>query len=187
MLVEAFVQYKFLLLVLYRQNVCFVKGGQHEGKMSLPYRNNKKKRPQSYILIGDGFDELEVVYFLHKFRQAGLSIKSVSLFDKLVFSRQGVGLKADYALAEQPLDPADDCLLILPAGGRNGDALRRDARVKSLLQAIDSSNGRVAVTNSSSKLAADVEKLMKQSTYQPQIGQDLDEFVDNLTERAVFV
>lgn len=52
--------------------------------MSLPYRNKKKKRTQSYILIGDGFDELEVVYFLHKFRQAGLSIKSVSLFDKLV-------------------------------------------------------------------------------------------------------
>jgi hypothetical protein len=154
--------------------------------MSLPYRNNKKKRSQSYILIGDGFDELEVVYFLHKFRQAGLSIKSVSLFGKLVFSRQGVGLKADYALAEKPLDPTNDCLLILPAGGRNGDALRRDARVKSLLQAFDNGNGRVAITNSSSKLATDVEQLMKHPTYQPQAGQDLGEFVDNLTERAVF-
>lgn len=154
--------------------------------MSLPYRNNKKKRPQSYILIGDGFDELEVVYFLHKFRQAGLSIKSVSLFDKLVFSRQGVGLKADYALAENPLEAANDCLLILPAGGRNGDMLRRDARVKSLLQAFDDGNGRVAVTNSNSKLAIDVEKLMKHPTYQPQAGQDLGEFVENLTERTVF-
>jgi hypothetical protein len=154
--------------------------------MSLPYRNNKKNRSQSYILIGDGFDELEVVYFLHKFRQAGLSIKSVSLFDKLVFSRQGVGLKADYALGEKPLDPNKDCLLILPAGGRNGDMLRRDARVKSLLQAFDDGNGRVAITNSSSKLATDVEKLMSQPTYRPQIDQDLGEFVDNLTERAVF-
>lgn len=154
--------------------------------MSLPYRNHKKKRPQSYILIGDGFDELEVVYFLHKFRQAGLSIKSVSLFDKLVFSRQGVGLKADYALAENPLETANDCLLILPAGGRNGDMLRRDARVKSLLQSFDDGNGRVAVTNSNSKLAIDVEKLMKHPTYQPQVGQDLGEFVENLTERAVF-
>lgn len=152
--------------------------------MSLPYRNNKKKRSQSYILIGDGFDELEVVYFLHKFRQAGLSIKSVSLFDKLVFSRQGVGLKADYALAERPLNPTDDCLLILPTGGRNGDVLRRDARVKSLLQAFDNGNGRVAVTNGSSKLAIDVEKLMTHPTYQPQDGQDLSEFVENLTDRT---
>jgi putative intracellular protease/amidase len=154
--------------------------------MSLPYRNHKKKRSQSYILIGDGFDELEVVYFLHKFRQAGLSIKSVSLFDKLVFSRQGVGLKADYALAEQPLDPMNECLLILPAGGRNGDMLRRDARVKSLLQAFDNGNGRVAVTNGSSKLATDVERLMKHPTFQPQTGQDLSEFVDDLTDRSVF-
>lgn len=155
--------------------------------MSLPYRNNKKKRPQSYILIGDGFDELEVIYFLHKFRQAGLSIKSVSLFDKLVFSRQGVGLKADYALAEKPLDSTNDCLLILPAGGRNGDVLRQDARVKTLLQAFDNGNGRVAVTNGSSKLATDVEQLMKHSTFLPQIGQDLSEFVENLTERTVIV
>jgi putative intracellular protease/amidase len=155
--------------------------------MSLPYHNSKKKRSQSYILIGDGFDELEVVYFLHKFRAAGLSIKSVSLFDKLVFSRQGVGLKADYALAEKPLDPSTDCLLILPAGGRNGDVLRQDARVKSLLQAFDSGNGRVAVTNGSSNLAVDVGHLMKHPTYQPQAGQDLGEFVAALTDRTVFV
>jgi putative intracellular protease/amidase len=154
--------------------------------MSLPYRNNKMKRAQSYILIGDGFDELEVVYFLHKFRLAGLSIKSVSLFDKLVFSRQGVGLKADYALADKPLDPKGESLLILPTGGRNGDVLRRDARVKSLLREIDNGNGRVAITNSSSKLATDVEKLMKHPTYQPQVDQDLDDFVENLTEQAVF-
>ncbi len=155
--------------------------------MSLPYRNNKKKRSQSYILIGDGFDELEVVYFLHKFRQAGLSIKSVSLFDKLVFSRQGVGLKADYALSEKPLDAMNDCLLILPTGGRNGDVLRRDARVKSLLQAFDNGNGRVAITNGSSKLATDVKQLMKHPTFLPQVGQDLSEFVDNLTERTVII
>ncbi len=153
--------------------------------MSLPYRNSKKKRPQSYILIGDGFDELEVVYFLHKFRQAGLSIKSVSLFDKMVFSRQGVGLKADYALSERPLTPNKNCLLILPTGGRNGETLRRDARVKSLLQAVDDGNGRVAITNSRSDLASEVGQLMQMPTYQPNWDQDLGDFVDTLTERSI--
>ena len=152
--------------------------------MSLPYRNSKKRRPQSFILIGDGFDELEVVYFLHKFRQAGLFIKSVSLFDKLVFSRQGVGLKADFALAERPFNPTNDCLLILPAGGRNGEMLRHDARVKSLLQAFDDGNGRVAITNGSSDLASDVGQLMNRPTYQPNIDQDLGDFVELLTDRA---
>lgn len=153
--------------------------------MSLPYRNTRKKKPQSYILIGDGFDELEVVYFLHKFRQAGLSIKSISLFDKLVFSRQGVGLKADYALGDQPFGSLKDCLLILPTGGRNGDVLRHDARVKSLLQAFDGGNGRVAVTNSNSDLANDVERLMKQPAFQPSSGEDLGDFIESLAERTV--
>lgn len=156
--------------------------------MSLHYRNDKKKRSQSYILIGDGFDELEVIYFLHQFRQAGLSIKSVSLFDKLVYSRQGVGLKADYALADKPFDPnGDDCLLILPSGGRNGDALRRDARVKSLLMAFNAGQGRVAVTGSNSNLAEDVEQVFPERlTLHRNSEQDLRDFVQSLTEHAVY-
>jgi putative intracellular protease/amidase len=156
--------------------------------MSLSYRNGKKKRSQSYILIGDGFDELEVIYFLNKFRQAGLSIKSVSLFDKLVYSRQGVGLKADYALADKPFDPGgEDCLLILPSGGRNGDALRRDARVKSLLMAFNRGLGRVAVTGSDSHLAEDVEQVFSDRlTLHHRAEQGLEDFVKSLTERIVY-
>ena len=110
--------------------------------MALRYRNNKHQRMDTYILIGDGFDELEVIYFLHKFRRAGLPIKSVSLYGPLVFSRQGVGLKADYELADKPFDQITDFLLILPTGGRNGDMLRHDARIRALLQTVDNGNGR---------------------------------------------
>ena len=156
--------------------------------MSLPYRNYKKKRSQSYILIGDGFDELEVIYFLHQFRQAGLSIKSVSLFDKLVYSRQGVGLKADFALADKPFDPdGEECLLILPSGGRNGDALRRDARVKTLLQSFDGGKGQVAVSGSNSHLADDVEQTFSsQLTLHHKADLGLEDFVKHLTERIVY-
>ncbi len=156
--------------------------------MSLPYRNGKKNRSQSYILIGDGFDELEVIYFLHEFRQAGLSIKSVSLFDKLVYSRQGVGLKADYALADKPFDPSgENCLLILPSGGRNGDALRRDARVKSLLLAFNGGRGQVAVTGSNSSLADDVEQVFSDRlTLHRGADLGLKDFVRHLTESMVY-
>jgi putative intracellular protease/amidase len=156
--------------------------------MSLPYRNGKKKRSQSYILIGDGFDELEVIYFLHNFRQAGLSIKSVSLFDKLVYSRQGVGLKADFALADKPFDPmGENCLLILPSGGRNGDALRHDARVKSLLMEFNSGRGCVAITDSNKHLTEDVEQVFSDRlTLQHRGEQGLEDFVKSLTERFVY-
>lgn len=152
------------------------------------YRNGRKHRPQCYILIGDGFDELEVITFLHRFRRAGLSIKSVSLFNKLVFSRQGVGLKADYELAERPFGPdADDCLLILPSGGRNEEMLRRDARVRSLLASFNQGNGRIAITTDTSHLAEDVAALVPDRTpIQPMAGQDLTEFVNDLAERAAY-
>lgn len=154
--------------------------------MSFRHHNRKKIKPQTYILIGDGFDELEVVYFLHKFRQAGLPIKSISLFDKLVYSHQGVGLKADYALAEQPFDPLEECLLVLPSGGHNGDVLRRDARVKNLLQLVNQGKGSVAVTDNKSNLVGDVEQLVTQRpTYHPTVGQNLEEFVEALTSRVV--
>jgi putative intracellular protease/amidase len=155
--------------------------------MTTRYRNQKKKRTQSFILIGDGFDEFEVICFLHKFRQAGLFIKSISLFNKLVISRQGVGLKADFALAEEPFDPQSDCLLILPSGGRNGDALRRDARVKKLLASMNDGHGRVAVTDGRCHLAEDVDDVLTaRPTMRQPAHQALEDFVESLRDQFVF-
>lgn len=153
--------------------------------MSLSHRGARRKRKaQSYILIGDGFEELEAIFFLHKFRRAGLPIKSVSLFDKIVYSRQGVGLKADFSLIDDPFTDIEECLLILPAGGRNGSVLRRDARVKALLQRLSQQGDvTVVVTDGASRLADDVGRLMSRPTLHPSIGQDLTEFIDLLIER----
>lgn len=154
--------------------------------MSLPYRNKQRKRTPTYILISDGFDELEVVFCLHKFRQEGLSIKSVSLYNRLVYSHQGVGLRADCQLADNPLDPASDYLLILPTGGRNADELRYDARVKSLLQSFNDGSGRVAITDTANHLANDLNHvLINKPLYHPDTGQDLYDFVQNLADRVV--
>lgn len=155
--------------------------------MALPYRSAKKNKSRAYILIGDGFDEYEVVYFLHKFRRHGLPIKSVSLFDKLVYSRQGVGLKADYVLADKPFADDDDCLLILPVGGQNGEKLRHDARVKSLLQAMNLGQGHVALTDGDSALAIDVEQVMTQRpTLRRRLDERLEDFVELLADKMVF-
>ena len=155
--------------------------------MSATGNNGRKKRPQTYILIGDGFDELEVIYFLHTFRRAGLSIKSISLFNKLVTSRQGVSLKTDYALAEHPFDPADDYVLILPSRGRNSDALRHDARIKVLLENLNRGKGRVVITEGSGILATDVGEIVtSRPTYQPRRDEQLPEFVKTLADKIAF-
>lgn len=156
--------------------------------MPIQRRNAKKARIRSFILIGDGYDELEVIYLIHKFRQAGLLIKIVGLFNKLVYSRQGVGIKADFILAEHPFDNlSEDCLLILPTGGRNGDVLRQDARVRSLLQLATERHGRIAVTDGRSNLASDVSQVFAHAPSVIRPEEDmLDAFVNTLTEQVVF-
>jgi len=141
----------------------------------------------TYILIGDGFDEFEVVMVLHKFRQAGLYIKSVSLFGQLVYSRQGVGLKADYRLCDRPFDPLTESLIILPSGGYNGDMLRHDVRIKSMLEAINLGEGYVAVTDSGQNLTHDVRQVVvNRPLLHPYPGQDPEEFITALTDYVAF-
>lgn len=155
--------------------------------MVLPFRNITKRRTSTFILIGDGFDEYEVIYFIHKFRRQGLSIKSVSLFNKLVFSRQGVGIKADYALSDRPFDAKSDYILILPAGGRNGDKLRRDMRVRMLLERMNSGYGRVILTDGSSQLASDVESVMTDNlSFMSRMDEGFEDFVDSLADQMVY-
>ena len=155
--------------------------------MSVQIRSTRKKRIQTYIIFGDGFDELEVVSFLHKFRREGIGIKSVSLFHKLVVSCQGVALKADYALAELPLDPEGHYLFILPSGGRNGDVLRKDARVKALLAGVNPGNCNVVVTDGRSHLARDVDNLLASPTaWQPPLGLEIADLVDALADQVAF-
>jgi putative intracellular protease/amidase len=142
---------------------------------------SKNGRTPSYILIGDGFDEMEVVTFLHSFRQAGLRIKSISLHDKLVYSQQGVGIKADLLLADTRLNPHQECLFILPASGRNGENLRHDARVKMLLESLSAGKGCIVVTDGNSNLADDVAEKIAPPC-RPQTGQNLEAFIQSLVE-----
>ena len=147
---------------------------------------SSKNLSESYILIDEGFDELEVIQFLHRFRQEGLYIKSVSLFNKLVFSRHGVGIKADLSMDEAPKDPTPESLLILPTGGHNGDRLRQDARVRSLLQTFQDNKAQVAVTSNNENLIDDLYRLGATQTHKQENGQDLTDFIDILASRIAF-
>jgi hypothetical protein len=105
----------------------------------------------------------------------------------LVFSRQGVGIKADFALADKPIDLNQDCWIVLPSGGRNGDVLRNDVRVKSLLETLNLGLGSVIVTDDASQLADDVSALV---TQRPSLlrnsTQNLEDFVEGLTDQVVY-
>ena len=147
---------------------------------------SSKNMVESYIIIDEGFDELEVIQILHRFRQEGLYIKSISLFNKLVFSYHGVGIKADLSLHEAPQDPTPESLLILPTGGHNGDKLRQDSRVRTLLQTFQDNRAQVAVTGCNENLIDDLYRFGATQTYKQQNGQSLTDFIDILASRIAF-
>lgn len=147
---------------------------------------SSRSTAETYILIDEGFDELEVIQFLHRFRQDGLHIKTISLFNKLVFSHHGVGLKADLSFEEAPTDPSPATLLILPTGGHNGDNIRRNANVRTLLQSFNNNKAKVAVTGNDETLLDDLYRSGTTQTHKPNNGQELAEFVDVLASRVAF-
>jgi putative intracellular protease/amidase len=149
-------------------------------------KGSSKNPIETYILIDEGFDELEVIQVLHRFRQEGLHIKSVSLFNKLVFSRHGVGIKADISIEEAPTNPSSESLLILPTGGHNGDRLRKDTRVRNLLEVFYTNKAQIAVTGRDDDLIDDIYRLGTIQPHKQNSGQELADFVDILASRIAF-
>lgn len=150
--------------------------------MAVP-SGEKRSRTNAYLLISEGFDELEVVYYLHTFRRSGIGIKSVSLFDRMVSSNQGVALRADIALADVQVDQLRGICLILPSGGTNGEKLRRDPRVKGLLESVVAQGGHVVVSDRDSELASDIERVLRDSSAPPSDDEANRTFVDELAWR----
>ena len=68
-----------------------------------------------YLLLADGFEEIEALTPLDILRRAGVNVKTVSIKDKTVTGAHNIPVTADAVVSE--LDSIDDMeLLILPGG-----------------------------------------------------------------------
>lgn len=67
-----------------------------------------------YILLTDGFEDIEALEVLDILRRAGLDAKTVGVFDKKVKSSHGVEIFADIRINQVERESMD--MLILPGG-----------------------------------------------------------------------
>lgn len=68
-----------------------------------------------YVLLADGFEEIEALTPIDILRRAGVEVKTVSVGESIVMGAHNIGVKADAVISE--LDNADDLeMLILPGG-----------------------------------------------------------------------
>lgn len=98
----------------------------------------------AFVVIADGFEEVETVVALSLLRQAGLCAKSVGLTSGLVGGAHGVWLMPDLTLADldDPVTPVN--AVILPEGKRCLTRLEADPRVHRLLRRAVAQRGHIA-------------------------------------------
>lgn len=67
-----------------------------------------------YILLADGFEEIEVITPADIMRRAGIDVKTASISEKTVTGAHGIQITADILISE--INPDDAELIMLPGG-----------------------------------------------------------------------
>lgn len=83
-----------------------------------------------YILLVDGFEEIEALEPLDIMRRAGLSVKTVGVSDMRITGAHGITVEADIAMADVA---AEDMELLMLPGGPGHVNLDADNAVQGLL------------------------------------------------------
>lgn len=69
-----------------------------------------------YVILADGFEEIEAIEPVDIMRRAGIDVKTVSIMDiKTVMGAHGIPVNADIMINE--INPDDMDMLMLPGGG----------------------------------------------------------------------
>lgn len=85
-----------------------------------------------YILLANGFEEIEGLMAVDLMRRAGIDIKMVSITDSLdITGARGIGVKADITLKEAG-DDAD--MVVLPGGMPGTNYLKESDEVRAMVQ-----------------------------------------------------
>lgn len=83
-----------------------------------------------YVLLAEGFEEIEAIEPIDIMRRAGMAVTTVGLSDKYVKGAHGITVKADLLIDE--VVKADMEMLMLP-GGEGHVVLDNDERVHELI------------------------------------------------------
>lgn len=78
-----------------------------------------------YVLLGNGFEEIEALTPVDLLRRAGYEVQTVGLNGKVIFGSHKIGVESDIQIDE--MNPSDAEMIVLP-GGLGGVASIRGCR-----------------------------------------------------------
>lgn len=97
----------------------------------------------TYVLLAEGFEELEAMAPVDLLRRAGVTVKTVSITkDKIVTGARGIPAVADILLEELDFDAME--LLVLPGGYPGFENLGKCSAVQQLLLRADEAKKTIA-------------------------------------------
>jgi len=152
----------------------------------LPTRNRSQRC--SYVLLVDGFDEIEAITVLGTLRRAGLCVKGVGLTGGLVGGAHGMWLKPDMTFTElcDQAAAATVGVLLLPEGRRCLARLETDPRFQRVVGQVFAGGGRVAAGRAGMRLVRRI--VLQDGTVADdppgligrEVGQSTEEFASGL-------
>jgi hypothetical protein len=101
--------------------------------------------PCAFVILADGFEEVESIVVLSLLREAGWCAKSISLVSGLVSSAHGLWIMPDLTLADldQLNHPFCISAVILPSGQHSLTKMEADPRVHQLLRQVVAKRGHI--------------------------------------------
>lgn len=84
-----------------------------------------------YVLLADGFEEVEAIEPIDIMRRAGLEVQTAALSDAIVTGTHGISVKADIVIDE--VDAASMEAVVLPGGGPGHERLDASDSVHALI------------------------------------------------------
>jgi hypothetical protein len=107
-----------------------------------------------FLLLAEGFSEVQATLLISELRGAGLPLKTVGLTRRPVRSEHGVKIVPDLSIDAVIQTPLQVKLLILPGGKATVSAWRADPRIRVLLDLVQHRGGYLVATNESIEMLA---------------------------------
>lgn len=144
-------------------------------------KQDKVLKNQILILLAAGFDELETVYSLKRFRESSLPVTLIGLSAGLIKGNNGLIIHPDASFDQIPSKPLSK-LIVIPGSKMCTTSLMSDPRVHRLLNAHLEADHYVAVLTEAESILAQVgfNNSSTSPNFLSQQSRDLSEFVTEL-------
>lgn len=95
-----------------------------------------------YVMLADGFEEVEALTVVDYLRRAGISLATVGVTGGVVTGAHDIPVTADCLLAE--ISPQEAEMIVLPGGGLGTEHLKKSSEVRSAVKECYEAGGFIA-------------------------------------------